>query len=343
MEKRESSRKKTHSWEDLRVRARIGDQNLMFPVVDISIGGIGVLVSDGFSLLQEGRPVLIKTLEKKGRVIAANIQGRIAYLGTGVPSRVGIDFAPADTPIEAYARLSEVVPDPERIITDKEEVHAIFKAIQRRSHGFGDILMIHRQKAIPAEFFYLRPEFDNMVLRMVRISELKLPFQPQVGMTYPFYLFKGVNVMLFHATVVGVIKNIVETTWPETHQHVSRRSVLRYFITGEQPVTATIVHPITRDRSNVLVWDLSIEGMGAEVLDEKIPLIEGMNLPAIRIELPTGPVETAGVVRAVRREAVLDKTQLGIEFIGGADHYRDRILDYILRMDLPSETLTPAF
>lgn len=339
MEKRESSRKKTHSWEDLRVRARIGDQNLMFPVVDISIGGIGVLVSDGFSLLQEGRPVLIETLEKKGRVIAANIQGRIAYLGTGVPSRVGIDFAPADTPIEAYARLSEVVPDPERIITDKEEIHAIFKAIQKRSHGFGDILMIHRQKAIPAEFFYLRPEFDNMVLRMVRISELKLPFQPQVGMTYPFYLFKGIDVMLFTAKVLDIIKNIMETSWPDSLRYISRRSVLRYLVTGEEPLTATILHPLSSEKMRVLIWDISIEGMGAEILTDRTPLIEGMDLPSIRIDLPEGPVQTRGIVRSVRCDSVLQKTHLGIEFLGGSDSYQDRILQFVLRKDLPSESI----
>jgi hypothetical protein len=63
------------------------------------------------------------------------------------------------------------------------------------------MLMIHKRKAIPAEFFYLRPFENNMVLRIVRISEFRLPFQPEVGTTYPFYLFKGANVMLFHATV----------------------------------------------------------------------------------------------------------------------------------------------
>lgn len=343
MEKRESRRQRTLPWGNLYVKARVGGKELKLPILDISIGGMGLLASKGYSLLQQGKDIHIVTLENRGTVIAADIHGQIAYVGTGVPTRVGVDFAPADTPIEAFARLRPSRGEHGKLLTDREEILARFEEVKKWSRGFGDLLMMHRRRAIPAEFFYLRPEIDNMVLRIVRISEFRLPFRPEVGTSYPFYLFKGVNVMLFHATVTGVIKNIVETTWPETLQHVSRRSVLRYFITGEQPVTATIVHPITRDRSNVLVWDLSIEGMGAEVLDEKIPLIEGMNLPAIRIELPTGPVETAGVVRSVRREAVLDKTQLGIEFIGGADHYRDRILDYILRMDLPSEALTPAF
>ena len=107
-------------------------------------------------------------------------------------------------------------------------------------------------------------------------------------------------------------------------------------------MTATIVHPITMDQSKAIVWDLSIEGMGAEVLDENIPIIEGMNLPAIQIHLPLGSIETSGVVRSVRRENVLEKTQLGIEFVSGTEHYRDKILDYILGMDLMPETLTPG-
>jgi c-di-GMP-binding flagellar brake protein YcgR len=339
MEKRESKRKRTHSWEDLHARARIGDHSLMFPVVDISIGGIGVLVTDGFSLLQEGKDILIETLEKKGHVIATDIQGRIAYLGTGVPSRVGIDFSPVDTPIEAYAKLSETVPDPGRIITNKEQINKIFAAIKDRSRGFGDMLMIHRQKAIPAEFFYLRPEFDNMVLRIVRISELRLPFQPQVGMIYPFYLFKGIDVMLFTSKILDIVKNIMETTWPDSLRYISRRSVLRYLVTGEEPITATIMHPLNSEKIRVFIWDISIEGMGVEILNDKTPLIEGMNLSSIWINLPKGSVKTMGVVRSVRRENVLEKTQLGIEFLGGSKYYQDKILKFVLEKDLPSETI----
>ena len=115
MEKRESKRKRTQAWEQLQARARIGDNSFLFPVVDISIGGIGILVTDGFSLLHKGTRIDIQTLEKKGKVIATEISGRIAYLGSGVPSRVGIDFSPADTPIEAFAQLNEGIPDTGRI------------------------------------------------------------------------------------------------------------------------------------------------------------------------------------------------------------------------------------
>jgi c-di-GMP-binding flagellar brake protein YcgR len=337
MEKRESKRKRTHSWEDLHARIKIEDYSLRVPVVDISIGGIGILVTEGFSLLHEGRPILIEALEKNGQAIATGIQGRIAYLGTGVPSRVGIDISPADTPIEAYAKLSETLQDPDRIIADKEKIHAIFKSIKGKTRGFGDMLMIHRQKAIPAEFFYLRPEFDNMVLRAVRISDLQLPFQPQPGMIYPFYLFKGIDVMLFTAKILSIVKNILETSWPDTLRYISRRSVLRYLVTGEEPVVATIVHPLSSEKIRVFIWDISIEGMGVEVLNEKTPLIEGMSLPSILIDLPGGTVKTMGIVRSVRSESVLKKTQIGIEFLGGSAHYQDKILQYILQEDLPPE------
>lgn len=337
MEKRESRRKKTQAWEDLQARARIGGNSFLFPVVDISIGGMGILVADGFSLLHQGTQIDIETLEKKGRVIATEISGRIAYLGSGVPSRVGIDFSPADTPIEAFAQLSEGVPDTGRIITDKEQIRQIFENVKKLSRGFGDMLMIHRKKAIPAEFFYLRPEQENMVLRIVRISDLRLPFQPQVDMVYPFYLFKGVDVMLFTARINDIIKNIVETTWPDAVRYISRRSVLRYLVTGEEPLTATLVHPMTSEKLKVFIWDISIEGMGVEVLSDKTPLIEGMNLSTIWINLPQGPVKTMGVVRSVRSESVLDKTQVGIEFTGGMERYQDRILKFILESDLPSE------
>lgn len=339
MEKRENKRKKTQVWEELQARARIGDNTFQFPVVDISIGGIGILVTDGFSLLHEGTRIDIETLEKKGRVIATEISGRIAYLGSGVPSRVGIDFSPADTPIEAFAQLNEGIPDTGRIITDKEQIRQIFENVKNFSRGFGDMLMMHRQKAIPAEFFYLRPEQDNMVLRIVRISDLRLPFQPQADMVYPFYLFKGIDVMLFTARVNGVIKNIMETTWPDAVRYISRRSVLRYLVTGEEPLTATLVHPISSEKIKVFVWDISIDGLGVELLGDKTPLIEGMNLSTIWINLPKGPVKTMGVVRSVRKEKVLDKTQVGIEFTGGMELYQDTILKFILEADLPSEII----
>lgn len=339
MEKRQSRRQKTHSRGKLIANAKMGEKSLRLPVLDISIGGMGVLVVDGFSLLQEGAEILIETLENQGTVIATEIHGRIAYLGSGFPTRAGIDFSPAETPIEAYASLRCTRGDTGKLITDKEEILRVFNEVKKWSRGFGDMLMIDRQKAIPAEFFYLRPNIDNMVLRIVRISEFRLPFQPQQGSIYPFYLFKGVNVMLFHARIQDVIKNILETSWPETLQHISRRSVLRYFVTGQEPMTATIVHPISAERIGAIVWDISIEGMGIELLEEKTPIIEGMNLPEISIELPTGSVKTVGIVRSVRNESVLDKTQLGVEFIGGAKNYRDKILGYILERDFPSETL----
>ncbi|MCU0576861.1 MAG: PilZ domain-containing protein [Desulfobacterota bacterium] len=339
MEKRESKRKKTQTWEELQARTRIGGKTFLFPVVDISIGGMGILVTDGFSLLHKGTRIDIETLEKKGKVIATEISGRIAYLGAGVPSRVGIDFSPADTPIEAFAQLNERIPDTGRIITDKEQIQRIFENVKALSRGFGDMIMIHRKKAIPAEFFYLRPEQDNMVLRIVRISELRLPFQPQMDMVYPFYLFRGADVMLFTARVNDIIKNIMETTWPDAVRYISRRSVLRYLVTGDEPLTATVIHPISSENIKMFVWDISIEGMGVEVLSDKTPLIEGMNLSTVWINLPRGPVKTMGVVRSVRSESVLDKTQVGIEFLGGMEHYQDTILKFILESDLPSEVI----
>jgi hypothetical protein len=256
-----------------------------------------------------------------------------------VPSRVGIDFSPADTPIEAFAQLNERIPDTGRIITDKEQIQRIFENVKALSRGFGDMIMIHRKKAIPAEFFYLRPEQDNMVLRIVRISELRLPFQPQMDMVYPFYLFRGADVMLFTARVNDIIKNIMETTWPDAVRYISRRSVLRYLVTGDEPLTATVIHPISSENIKMFVWDISIEGMGVEVLSDKTPLIEGMNLSTVWINLPRGPVKTMGVVRSVRSESVLDKTQVGIEFLGGMEHYQDTILKFILESDLPSEVI----
>ncbi|MGC9325442.1 MAG: PilZ domain-containing protein [Desulfomonilia bacterium] len=342
MEKRESKRKQTRTWEDLYARALIGNQTLKCPVLDISIGGMGILVTNGFSYLQEGKGILIQTLEKKGVVVATDIRGRITHLGHGVPTRVGIEFSPSDTPIEAYAQLNGKDPDQGSIIVDRDEILEIFTDVQKWSRGFGDMLMIEKHKAIPAEFFYLRPNEGNMVLRIVRISDLRLPFQPQAGNSYPIYLFKGVNVMLFSSTVLDVIKNIVETSWPESLRHISRRSVLRYFVTGDEPVTGLITHPISSERIRVIVWDISIEGMGVEILAEKSPLIEGMNLPSIRINLPRGHVRTSGIVRSVRQDTVLDKTQVGIEFTGMTEQHQEKILQYILDMDLPSETIVRA-
>lgn len=343
MEKRENKRQRPLSARDLIVNIRIGNQSLALPILDISIGGMGVLVTSGFSLLHEGKEILIETLENKGSLITMQIHGRIAYLGTGYPSRMGIDFSPAETPIEAYAKLHDARGESGRLITDKVEIQRIFSETQKWSRGFGDMLMLHKQKAIPAEFFYLRPDDDNMVLRIVRISEFRLPFIPEPGVVYPFYLFKGVNVMLFYAKVLDIIKNIMETSWPETLQHISRRSVLRYFVTGEEPMTASFFHPISSENIGMLVYDISIEGMGAQLLSESTPVIEGMNLPAIRIELPSGPVEIAGTVRSVRTDAVLDKTQLGIEFIDDSTLTRDKILEYILDMDFPSENMIEGF
>jgi c-di-GMP-binding flagellar brake protein YcgR len=339
MEKRDSRRRKTRTWDEVTAKALIHGSTFEYPVVDISIGGIGVLVSDGFSLLRPGAPVVIKTLAKKGEVIATDIPGRVAHLGAGVPSRVGIDFSPADTPIEAYARLNETAPDSGRIITDRDRIIGIFENVKKLSRGFGDMLMIHRSKAIPAEFFYLRPEQDNMVLRIVRISDLKLPFTPAIDMVYPFYLFKGSDVLLFTARVLDVIKNIVEVSWPDAVRHISRRNVLRYLVTGQTPLTATIVHPLDGRKVEALVWDISIEGMGAEILNDKTPLIEGMNLPVVLIHLPGRPVKTEGVVRSARTDKVLEQTQVGIEFTGGAGGYQDQILSFILESDLPSETV----
>jgi c-di-GMP-binding flagellar brake protein YcgR len=337
MEKRETRRRKTHNFHDLYANVKIGSKSIKLPIVDISIGGMGVLVSNGFSLFKEGKDIVIDTLEKQGSIIAASISGRIAYIGPGVPSRAGIDFSPADTPIEAYTQLKKGNGKTRQVIKNKEEILHTFNEIKKWSRGFGDMLMIHKHKAIPAEFFYLRPQDDNMVLRIVRISELRLPFHPEVGVTYPFYLFKGVNVMLFSAKVLNIIKNIMETSWPNELQYISRRSMLRYFVTGQEPITAHIYHPISSKDISVVVWDISIEGMGAEILDDDTPFIEGMNLPSIRINLPKGPVDTKGIVRSVRTENVLQKTQLGIEFTEGVRNYQDRILDFILEMKLPSE------
>jgi c-di-GMP-binding flagellar brake protein YcgR len=75
MEKRESKRQRTLTWGHLYANAKIGEHTLKLPILDISIGGMGVLVSDGFSLLQEGKAIHIETLENKGGVIAADIHG----------------------------------------------------------------------------------------------------------------------------------------------------------------------------------------------------------------------------------------------------------------------------
>ncbi len=342
MEKRESRRKKTHAWEELHAKVVVGGTTIVYPVVDISVGGIGLLAKEGFSVLREGVPVTVATLEKKGRVIATDIKGRIAHLGSGVPSRVGIDISPADTPIEAYAKLTEEAPSSDRIITDRSQIVAIFENVKSMSRGFGDMLMIHRGKAIPAEFFYLRPDQDNMVLRIVRISELRLPFVPQIDMVYPFYLFKSSEVMIFTARVLDIVKNILEVSWPDALRYISRRNVLRYLVTGETPLTATIGHPMTSEKVKVLVWDISTDGMGVEVLNDRSPFIEGMNLENVWIHLPSGRLTTTGVVRSVRTDTTLNKTQLGIEFTGGTRGYQDAIVSFILSSDLPPENLLKA-
>ncbi len=338
MEKRETRRKTTLNWQDLFAEARVGDQSFKLPILDISIGGMGVLLTEGFSMLQEGTEISIEKLEKDNKVIATTIHGRVAYLGPGFPSRAGIEFSPAETPIEAYTELHKNS-EKGKVLTDKDEIATLFAEIKKWSRGYGDMLMLGKQSAIPAEFFYLRPDDNNMVMRVVRMSEFRLPFQPEIGKTYPFYLFKGVNVMFFQAEVQDIVKNIIETSWPEKVQYISRRSVLRYFVTGQEPITAEITHPISAQKVQMLIWDISIEGMGAEILSEETPLIEGMHLPSIKVNLPSGSVETAGVVRSVRTDDVLQKTQLGIEFTGNSDSGRDKILEFILSMDLPSEGL----
>jgi c-di-GMP-binding flagellar brake protein YcgR len=338
-EKRENIRRQTTGINDLYSNVRIGKVSVKLPIVDISIGGMCVLVTDGFSLFKEGRELIIENLEKDGVIIAAEISGKVAYIGPGVPSRAGIEFSPQDTPIEAYTKLRDENAKNVRVIKGKDKTYELFSEIKRWSRGFGDILMIHKSKAIPAEFFYLRPDDNNMVLRIVRISELRLPFEPQAGKTYTFYLFKGINVMVFTAKVVNIIKNILETTWPEEVTYISRRSMARYLITGNEPLTAQIIHPISSKEIPVVIWDISIEGMGAEILEDETPVIEGMNLPLIKLNLPKGDVEGRGIVRSVRTENVLQKTQLGIEFINGTDRFRDKILEFILDMNLPSDEM----
>lgn len=342
MEKRATHRQSTQDNQGLFATARVGMQTMKLPILDISIGGMGILVSDGFAMLQVGTEILIETMEKQGQVIATSIPGRVAHLGPGVPSRVGIEFSPADTPIEAYTQLHKHN-GKSRTITDRDEIEQVFAEVKKYSRGYGDMVMISKQKAIPAEFFYLRPKDDNMVLRVVRISEFRLPFQPEVDKTYPFYLFKGVNVMYFTAKVTDVVKNIIETTWPTKIQYISRRSVLRYFVTGQEPLTGKITHPITGQEVGLFVWDISAEGMGVELLNDETPLIESMHLENIRIDLPDGPIQVQGMVRSVRTENVLQKTQLGVEFTGGEEGYQERILGHILSMDMPSEGLLGGF
>jgi hypothetical protein len=260
MEKRESKRKKTQAWEELQARAKIGENSFRFPVVDISIGGIGVLVTDGFSLLHKGTQLEIETLEKKGKVIATSIPGRIAYLGSGyLPA-----WASTSLPPTPHRGLRPAQRGRSRHRQDHHGQGADPADVRKREEpvpGLRRHAHEYRQKAIPAEFFYLRPEQDNMVLRIVRISDLRLPFQPQIDMDNPFYLFKGADVMLFTARINDIIKNIMETTWPDAVRYISRRSVLRYLMTGDEPLTATLVHPKNSEKVKVFIWDISIEGM----------------------------------------------------------------------------------
>jgi c-di-GMP-binding flagellar brake protein YcgR len=338
-EKRENRRRNTNNLHDLYANVKIDRHKIKMPVLDISIGGMGILISDGFSYFKEGKELTIETLEKGGNVIAADITGKIAYLGPGVPSRAGIEFSPQDTPIEAYTKLRNVNDKSIRVIKGNDNIFDLFSEIKRWSRGFGDMLMVNKNKAIPAEFFYLRPDDNNMVLRIVRISELRLPFEPQAGKSYTFYLFKGINVMIFTVKVVNIIKNILETTWPTEVSYISRRSMARYLITGDEPLTASLVHPINSKKFPVVIWDISIEGMGAEILEEEIPVIDGMNLPDIKINLPKGDVTGKGIIRSVRTENMLQKTQLGIEFIGNPDIFRDKILEFILDKNLLSDEM----
>jgi c-di-GMP-binding flagellar brake protein YcgR len=338
-EKRETRRRKTNYLHDLYANVKIDRHKLKLPILDISIGGMGILISDGFSYFKEGKELIIDALEKGGKVIAANINGKVAYIGPGVPSRAGIEFSPQDTPIEAYTKLRDVNDQSIRVIKGNDKIYELFSEIKRWSRGFGDMLMVYKNKAIPAEFFYLRPDDNNMVLRIVRISELRLPFEPETGKTYTFYLFKGINVMIFTAKVVNIIKNIIETTWPTEVSYISRRSMARYLITGDEPLTAKLVHPINSKEIPVVIWDISIEGMGVEILEEEIPVIDGMNLPSIKINLPKGDVMGRGIIRSVRTENVMQKTQLGIEFISNPDNFRDKILEFILDKNLPSDEM----
>ena len=340
MEKRENKRQVTLEWKDLYANARVADQLIKLPILDISIGGMGVLLTEGFSILQEGTPIIIENLEKQGEVINTAINGRVAHLGPGVPSRVGIEFSPAETPIEAYTELHKESQGG-KLITSRDEIFRTFEMVKESSRGYGDMLMLDKQKAIPAEFFYLRPNEDNMVLRVVRMSEFRLPFKPEIGRSYPFYLFKGINVMFFNAKVVDVVKNIIETTWPKKLKNLSRRSVLRYLVTGQEPIVAHVAHPLNGKDIPLFIWDISIEGMGAEMLVDDMPLLEGMQLSGIKVELPNGVIEASGTVRSIRTDEVLQKTQVGIEF--GEGNYRDQLLEYILSMDLPSEGLLEEF
>ena len=337
MEKREARRQKlTHS-NGLYATLKARSQTLKLAVLDISIGGLGLLVERGFSLLQKGEKILIETLEKDGTIIATSIDGKVAYLGPGVPTRVGIEFSPADTPIQAFTELHHDGTTG-MVIRDRDEILNTFEEIKKWSRGSGDMLMIYKTKAIPAEFFYIRPKEGTMLLRIVRISELRLPYQPQPDTIYPFYLFKGIYVIFFTTKILGTVKNIMEAEIPLEIKYISRRNVMRYLITGHEPITARLKHPLNSEKVNLFIWDISIEGMGAEVIGSiDIPFIPGMKLQDISIELPTGTIETAAVVRSVRREDVVDKTYLGLEFNGAEARFKDAILSFILKKDFPSD------
>ncbi len=322
---------------DLYAKAKIGSISIKLPVVNISIGGLGVLVTEGFSHIEAGKEILIETLEKKGNVIATSIKGRIAYLGSGVPSRVGIDFSPVDTPIYAYSELKGK--NAEKTIKDKNEIHLLFKEIEHWTKGHGDVLIIHKQKAIPAEFFYLRPQTDNIVLRIVDVPAVSLPFQPELNTIYPFYLFKGIDVFMFYAKVINVIKNIIETEWPADITFVSRRNILRYYITGQEPLIARLIHPIDAKQVRVFIWDISPEGMGVEILDDESAFLRGMFIPSIKIQLPSGELEVNGTVRYVTKDEFTQKVRLGIEFSGKNPSYQDKIINYIMEKNLPSDML----
>ncbi len=337
MEKRETKRQNLKYTNGLYATLRARSQSLRLAVLDISIGGLGLLVEEGFSVLQKGEKILIETLEKDGAILATSIHGKVAYLGPGVPTRAGIEFSPADTPIQAFTELQHDDPTG-RVIRDRDVILSTFEEIKKWSRGSGDMLMTHKRKAIPAEFFYIRPKENTMLLRIVRISELRLPFQPMPETIYPFYMFKGMYVIFFTTRILNTVKNIMEAEIPSGMEYISRRNVMRYMITGNEPITARLKHPISSKKVSLFIWDISIEGMGAEVIGNiDMPFIPGMKLQDISIELPTGTIETAAIVRSVRKEDVIDKTYLGLEFSASEASFKDEILSFILKKDFPSD------
>ncbi len=177
------------------------------------------------------------------------------------------------------------------------------------------------------------------MFRIVGVPASKLPFQPEINAIYPFYLFKGADVLMFYAKVLNVIKSIIETEWPADISYVSRRSVLRYYVTGQDPLIARFMHPINAKEVRLFVWDISPEGMGVEILDDDIPFVQGMFLPDILLQLPSGELRADGTIRSAIKDIFTNKIRLGIEFSGKDSGYQDNILKYILEKDLPSDMI----